>query len=207
MTWIKIPGVEKYLINPEGDVMRVTGGKGAKAGKILKPYLSGQIIYTEDGEVIKDYRQKAVTLNGKLRYINRLLAESFKIAKPIRERKIVVGSKNKVRLEKTKMIVEKIDPNGRSVVNNLRWNFVKRGERHPNHKLTNEAVHLIRSNLRMKVNDFIGQYGDIVGNVSLNTVRSVFNGKSWRVRTKPLKDMTYPSDNYPGGKFSDRINY
>jgi len=196
MTWIKIPGVEKYMINPDGDVMRVTGGKGAKAGKILKPYLNGQVIYTNAGWegvtadipfdiIVKDYRQKAVTLNGKTRYINRLLAESFKIAKPVRERKIITGSKNKIQLEKTKMIVEKIDPNGRSSINNLRWNFVKRGERHPNSKLTNEAVYLIRStlhaNLGMKASDFV-RYRAIVGDVTTGTINKVISGRSWRVR-------------------------
>jgi hypothetical protein len=210
--WACIPNFKNYMVSNLGRVKRVTKGNGTKVGKILTPFLTGPKIHkiVNGRSVIdKDYRRPTVSLCQDGRYdisVTKLMASAFANTIIVRENKIVPSTRDLIHMEKTKMIIEKIDKMKPATFNNLKFNYIPRGERHPNHKLSNEMVHLIRSNLDSTFKDFMVEYSHRFPSVSLQTLRNVFIGDSWRVRTEPIRRMTNPEENFPNGELYNFIN-
>jgi len=198
--WAHIPGFPYHIISTDGRVIntgRTCGKKNHPAGRELKKVIGGNQEYVTlccKGE--KPFRVA----------VSKLMIMAFKIANPnVKEKKIIPNTKKDIRREKTRMIIEKIDKMKPASLDNLQFNFWWRGENHWNHKLDNDRVELIRSKIDMTFKDFVEQYGDEFIDVSLKTVQEVFKGNSWRVRTKPISPMTYPTENYPDGRLIDLI--
>mgnify|MGYP001571589834 CR=1 FL=1 len=73
MEWRNCPRAPDYDVSEHGDIMRVTAGRGAQAGKVLKPYVR------DDG-----YRMYILRVDGLSihRRAHQLVAEAFIGAKP-----------------------------------------------------------------------------------------------------------------------------
>lgn len=206
--WAAVPGFEEsYMVSNLGRVKRISQAKGTRVGIILKHVNTGTVIYKVQNNglgIYKDYRKPSVCLynggNHKNIRIHRLIALAFVDTTKMNERKIIPGTMDEIRDEKTRLIIEKIDEMKPATLNNLRINFIKRGERHWNHKLNNDLVELVRSNLDMKFKDFFTTHGNVFPNVCLDTIRKVYSGDSWRVRTEPIEPMSNPQENYPNGE-------
>jgi len=200
--WAKIPGFRYHILSTDGRVINTGHTKGKKnhpLGRELKPIIKGHQEYVS----LCRKGEKALQIS-----ISNLMIMTFRIAKPnVIEKKMVRGKKTEIRHEGNRMIVEKIDKSKPFSIDNLRFNFWWRGERHWNHKLNNELIEMIRSNLDMLIKDFMNEYGDRFEdcNVTLKTIQNVFKGNSWRVRTQPLSPMTHPEEDYPNGKLIDLI--
>lgn len=212
--WAMIPNFSNYMVSNLGRVRRVTKARGTRVGKILSPYLKGSVTYrigsTGRLTIYKDHRTPTVTLCQDNQYkqisIIKLIAFSFANTIIVRENKIIPRSTDRIRMENTRMIIERIDKRKPATLHNLRLNYIPRGERHWNHKLSNRLVHLVRSNLDMKFKDFMDEYGHRFLRVTLQTIRNIFKGDSWRVRTDPIQPMTNPEENYPNGELCNFIN-
>lgn len=192
--WTGIPNFPQYMISHDGRVRRVMASKGAQVGRDLKRTLATQRI--ENG-VVKNYYQITLSKDGKLytRSLRKLILLSFtKHSGSVYELKIKKNSGNVVRRERTRLITEIIGHDSDDLnIENIRFNFPKRGVRHWNHKLNNQIINLIRNNLDSTVNDLVARYGDM--GVTPSTIQAVLRGKSWRVRTEPFATMTFPREN------------
>lgn len=205
-------------------------------GKLYPCQTLYPIAVTQDGKVfvIYQYEVKMLRRNynkktdyyyvyipcGHKRYrakgIGSLVLETYIGPRPIvYETKMVEGSKTKTGLFRTVMICEHIDGDkSNNHRKNLRWNFIPRGERHWNHKLTNNKVLKIRTNVfegklpsRNNPNYnggekfTIPQFNEMInGGVGDNAIFDVVNGHTWRVRTEPFAPMTNPEENYNDNK-------
>ena len=200
--WTGVPNFPGYMINESSEVMRVMRGRGTQSGRILKPTVVQKKIETsvEGVYYYYDYYQIVLSKDGKnyTRSLRKLAAQAFtKHVGYVRETKIRKESGSVIKREKTRLITENINGNPHDLkIENIRWNFPKRGERHPNHKLNNNVIQLIRNNLDMDLEEFISRYGGL--GVTRGTIQSVLRGKSWRVRVEPFSTMTYPGENYVG---------
>jgi len=213
--WAKISGTNGYYAASNyGRIMRIKKGQGTSVGTILHPFLNGSRKYKfqPDGSIIcKDYRKPSVTLyyDGIMKTvgIHILIARAFVNTMVVKEDKIIPKSVDNIQEEKTRMIIEKIDKFKPATFDNLRINYIPRGIRHWNHKLSNELVLLVRSNLDMKFKDFMNIYEPIFPRVCLGTIRKLFRGESWRVRTEPIQPMTNPEENFPNGELCNWIDF
>ena len=196
--WAGIPNFPKYIISDDGQVRRVGKACGAQVGKDLKRVLAKQ--KNINGDIINYYQVTLRKDDGKCytRSLRKLVALAFsKHVGHVYELKIKSGCGSFVRIERTRLITETVGDTGDLSVENIRFNYPKRGERHPNHKLDNNVIQLIRNNLDMKLEEFISRYGKF--GVTRGTIQSVLKGKNWRVRVEPFKTMTYPEENYVAG--------
>jgi len=197
-TWTGIPGFPQYIISDTADVRRVMGASGAQIGRDLKRVLAKQKI--DENGIRQNYYQVTLSKDGMsyTRSLRKLLALSFsKHRGSIHELKIRNNSGFLVTREKTRLITESINLDTDDIsVDNVRWNFPKRGERHYNHKLNNDIIRLIRNNLDLKVDELVSRYGRF--GVTYQTIQAVMRGKSWRVRTEPFATMTHSGENYDG---------
>lgn len=205
--WAKIPGTDCFMSNT-GRVInggKTVGLKNHELGRELKPSIQGNQEYVS---LIINGERKRISISN-------LMVLTFRIAKPkVEEKKMIPGSKTTIWKEKTRMVIKKIDELKPFSLDNLAFDFWWRGEQHWNHILDNDLVKLIRSKANMKFKDFMKEHGNIFRNRKISTyaVRKVFMGDSWRVRTKPISEMTYPEEHYPDGNLIDltdenRINW
>lgn len=195
--WINIKGWDGYIINTHSDIKQVTMIDGEK--------------FIEKVEVFLFKRGKreefAVSLKRRgrhcIKWVKDLVLSSFDLQCPyVNEIKIIDDTIKHVRKENTIMRIEQIDKNKPFSLHNAKYNYICRGERHWNHKLTNEDLELIRSNPDLTIKQIIEMYGNF--GVSYSALYNAITGKTWRVRVNPITQMTYNGENFPDGKL---INY
>lgn len=141
-----------YIITDKGEVIN------KKSGRKVKPQPNG-----------KGYLR--VSISGKLRFVHRLVAEKYV---PNPENKPQVNHKDGNKLNNSADNLEWVTnmENRQHAVNNL---LHLTGEKCPWSKLTRKDVDFIRNNKTLTQKQLAEKY-----NVSVFTIRSVKQGKTWK---------------------------
>ena len=194
---VKIKGWDDCLINTHSNVYKAYIKDGEKITEEVEQF------YLERGKR-KGFAVRLERENRKgAQFLRDLVLSSFDLVCPyVKETKVINNTIKYIRPENTIMRVKQIDMDKPFSLYNAKWNYIERGVRHWNHKLTNEEIEIIRNNLDMPFDDFIKIYGTF--GVYPKTIKNVRNGKSWRVRVNSFYPMTYGEENFTNSLL---INY
>jgi len=166
MEWRRCPNFPDYEVSEFGDLRRLTPGRGARVGVVLKPFIR------DDGYPMYMPRRAGRTLHAKA---HQLVAWAFLGPPPNEAAEVAHGDGNPANNHWSNL---RWDSRSGNHADKVRHGTDARGEKHPLHKLTAEQVLSMRRQYGDRVETTFKALGEEFG-VSQMVARRIVIGELW----------------------------